>query len=314
MPTRNVKPVGVKLRTPKGSGHYRSFLTRAIFRPRSTYLLDRVTHQEGDIISPRKSISTPQLKVLLMRSGQHCAFTGCTAQLFEEADHPQDQDTVVSEIAHILAASPGGARYDSSQNDDERADIANLIVLCDRHHKVVDAQRAKYTSEILREMKANHEDTVSRGQLYAMNAVGFAELEAVCSSLRLSPSVISTGIETLVLPPGVSEKMAANDLGETSEALIKTGLAKTTAVEAFISFSERGVPGFSTRLQQWFKAKYAEGVLASLSGDDLFAFMCSAALDNAGVNRNELLEAAAIAVVVHLFEICEIFEAVRAAS
>ncbi|ALO66730.1 hypothetical protein AS189_09735 [Arthrobacter alpinus] len=147
-----------------------------------------------------------------------------------------------------------------------------------------------------------------------MNAVGFAELEAVCSSLRLAPRVVSTGIETLVLPPGITEKMVANDLGDASEALIKMGISKTTAVEAFISFSERGVPGFSARLQQWFKAKYAEGILASLSGDDLFSFVCSAALDNAGVNRNELLEAAAIAVVVHLFEICEIFEAARAAS
>lgn len=268
----------------------------------------------GGIILARKPISTPQLKVLLMRSGQHCAFTGCTVRLFEEADHPQDQDTVVAEIAHILAASPGGARYDASQNDDERAAISNLIVLCDRHHKVVDSQRVKYTAEMLRNMKAQHEAAVSRGQLYVMNAVGFAELEAVCSSLRLSPNAVSSGIEALVLPPGVSEKMEANDLGEVSAALIKTGIAKTTSVEAFISFSERGMPGFATRLQQWFKAKYAEGVLDSLSGDDLFSFMCTVALDNAGVNRNELLEAAAIAVVVHLFEICEIFEAARAAS
>lgn len=280
----------------------------------SDTLLISLIFKGGIIISTRKSPSTPQLKVLLMRSGQHCAFGGCTAKLFEEADHPQDQDTVVSEIAHILAASPGGARYDSSQKDDERADISNLIVLCERHHKVVDGQRFKYTPEVLREMKAKHEATVSRGQHYAMNAVGFAELEAVCSSLRLSPDFVPTGIETLVLPPGVSKKMTANDLGEISAALIKSGIAKTTAVEAFISFSDRGVPGFSTRLQQWFKAKYAEGVLGSLSGDDLFSFVCSAALDNAGVNRNELLEAAAIAVVVHLFEICEIFEAVHAAS
>ena len=249
-----------------------------------------------------------------MRSGQLCAFDGCASKLFEEATHPQDQDTVVAEIAHILAASPGGARYDASQDDDQRADISNLIVLCDRHHKVVDAQRFKYTPETLWDMKANHEAAVSRGQLYAMSAVGFAELEAVCSSLRLTTRAVSSSIETLVLPPEITEKMAVNDLGEVSAALIRVGIAKTTAVEAFISFSERGAPGFSTRLQQWFKAKYAEGVLASLSGDDLFSFICSAALDNAGVNRNELLEAAAIAVVVHLFEICEIFEAVRAAS
>jgi hypothetical protein len=248
-----------------------------------------------------------------MRSGQICAFRGCTATLFEAADHPGDQDTVVAEIAHILAASPGGARYDATQEDDDRAEISNLMVLCDRHHKVIDSQRAKYTPQVLQEMKAEHEAAVSRGQLYAMNAVGFAELEAVCSSLRLLRGMSSPNIEELVLPPGVAEKMDANDLSERSEVLIRTGISKTTEVADFVSFSERGAPGFATRLQQWFKGKYAEGVLESLQGDDLFSYVCSAAFENAGVNRNSVLEAAAIAVVVHLFEICEIFEAARVA-
>lgn len=262
----------------------------------------------------RKPLTQPQLKVLLMRSGQLCAFDGCTELLWETASNPEDQDTVVFEIAHILAASPGGARYDDDQDDNERADISNLMLLCDRHHKVIDLQRAAYPAQRLFEMKAKHEAAVSRGQRYAMNAVGFAELEAVCSSLRMTIAQAPTALDPLILPPGVTEKIEINNLGPSSEAMIKVGLSKTTAVSEFIEFTEKGNPGYSKRLQFWFKAKYAEGVLSELSRDDLFDFVYSEALDNAGVNRNELLEAAAIAVVVHLFEICEIFESADAAS
>lgn len=262
----------------------------------------------------RKPLTTPQLKVLLMRSGQLCAFDGCTELLWETASNPEDQDTVVFEIAHILAASPGGARYDNEQDDDERADISNLMLLCDRHHKVIDSQRAAYPAERLFEMKAKHEEAVSRGQRYAMNAVGFVELEAVCSSLRMTIARGPAPLDPLTLPPRVTDKIRINDLGTSSEAMIKSGLSKTTAVSEYIEFTEKGNPGYSKRLQLWFKARYADGVLSELAGDDLFDFVYSEALDNAGVNRNELLEAAAIAVVVHLFEICEIFESANAAS
>lgn len=263
---------------------------------------------------PRKPLSTPQLKVLLMRSGQICAFDGCNELLWEEAGDPRDQDTAVFEIAHILAASPGGARYDEDQDDDERVDISNLMLLCVRHHKIIDSQRAAYPAERLFAMKTKHEQAVGRGQRYAMNAVGFIELEAVCSSLRLTIAQAPSTLEPLTLPPGVADKIRINSLGHSSETMIKSGLSKTTAVAEFITFSEKGNPGYSQRLQLWFKAKYAGGILSNLSGDDLFDFIYSEALDNAGVNRNELLEAAAIAVVVHLFEICEIFESADAAS
>lgn len=249
-----------------------------------------------------------------MRSGQLCAFDGCTQLLWEEASDPRDHDTVVFEIAHILAASPGGARYEEDQNDDERVNISNLMLLCDRHHKLIDSQRAAYPADRLFAMKTKHEQAVSRGQRYAMNAVGFVELEAVCSSLRLTIAQAPATLDPITLPPGLADKIRINSLGGSSEASIRSGLSKTTAVADYITFTDKGNPGYSKRLQLWFKAKYAGGVLSNLSGDDLFDFICAEALDNAGVNQNDLLEAAAIAVVVHLFEICEIFESADAAS
>lgn len=262
----------------------------------------------------RKKPTESQVRVLAMQSGQHCAFTGCKQKLFDEASDPRDVATIVAEMAHILAASPGGARHDPSQDPKERASIDNLIVLCDRHHKIVDSQRIYYTEPILREMKATHELAVSRGQMYAMSAVGFAELEVVCSHIKLQPQASLTDLESLVIPPTVIDKMRANSLGEISAGLVRNGLAKTTEVGRFISFSDQSTPHYAEKLRQWFKRSYATGFLDGARGDELFLAVCADAVANAGVMRSEVLEAAAISVVVHLFEICEIFESPDAAA
>ncbi|MBM7411971.1 hypothetical protein JOE38_001794 [Clavibacter michiganensis] len=218
------------------------------------------------------------------------------------------------EIAHIAAVSPGGARFDKKMTDGQRADITNLMLLCERHHKIVDSQRGRYTEEVLIAMKHEHEREITRGQLYAMSEVGFEELEAICASVRMLPSASRAQIDELVLPPEVTVKMRSNDLSDASGRIIKVGISKTTQVAAYISFTEGISPGFANRVRQWFLISYAQGALDGLAGDELFAYLCSVASENAGVKRGALLEAAAIAVVVHLFEICELFEAPDASA
>lgn len=54
------------------------------------------------------------------------------------------------DIAHIRALKPDGKRYDSSWSVEERNSFANLILLCNVHHKRVDGTDGeKYTVEIL---------------------------------------------------------------------------------------------------------------------------------------------------------------------
>lgn len=99
-------------------------------------------------------MSAPSLatvKRLFALSGNRCAFPGCNAPLVEKSE------TITGEICHVRAASPGGPRYDPAQSDDARNAGANLILLCGRHHKLVDEEPQTFTIEKLTEFKILHE-------------------------------------------------------------------------------------------------------------------------------------------------------------
>lgn len=93
-------------------------------------------------------------KVLWGRSGNRCAI--CKQELVIEATR-HDDEAVVADECHIISSRPSGPRYDPSFPSDKFDSYENLVLLCRTHHKMVDDQTATFTSEILRQMKTNHE-------------------------------------------------------------------------------------------------------------------------------------------------------------
>jgi hypothetical protein len=84
------------------------------------------------------------------------------------------QPIFVGEIAHIVGATESGPRGRESIADREAFD--NLLVLCGRHHKVIDNAHNidRYPVEVLREWKAAHEaefDTTTRSELRKLHDV-----------------------------------------------------------------------------------------------------------------------------------------------
>lgn len=71
-----------------------------------------------------------------------------------------DDESLVGDIAHIVAENPDGPRGASPLPLEERNKYRNLILLCKVHHKLVDDQPATYTVELLHEMKNRHEHNV----------------------------------------------------------------------------------------------------------------------------------------------------------
>jgi hypothetical protein len=62
------------------------------------------------------------------------------------------------EIAHIRAANPNGPRFVANMSDKERADWANLILLCTPHHTMVDTIKPQdYSIGVLEQWKSNRE-------------------------------------------------------------------------------------------------------------------------------------------------------------
>lgn len=94
--------------------------------------------------------SLPTKKRLFALSSNRCAFPRCTATLV-------DGDTVVGKICHIKGARPGSARYDRDQSAVERHGFDNLMLMCGRHHDVIDDDEEAYSVERLLKMKADHE-------------------------------------------------------------------------------------------------------------------------------------------------------------
>jgi hypothetical protein len=99
--------------------------------------------------------SVRTIKRLFAHSGNLCAFPRCTAALIEDS-------TVVGEICHIKGAKPGSARYNDQQTAAERHGFDNLILMCRKHHTVIDDDDEAYTVDRLLKMKADHESHAAR--------------------------------------------------------------------------------------------------------------------------------------------------------
>jgi len=97
-------------------------------------------------------------KVLWGRSGNRCAI--CKKELVVDST-PHDDESVVGDECHIVSSRPEGPRYDPSYPAEHLDAYKNLILLCRTHHKQVDDQTAKFSADILRQMKSNHEVWVS---------------------------------------------------------------------------------------------------------------------------------------------------------
>jgi CBASS immunity sensor of nucleotide second messenger signals len=64
-------------------------------------------------------------------------------------------------VAHVVARSPNGLRGDQAQSPHLAGDLANLMLLCDEHHRLIDREGlAEHPVELLRQMKCEHEERI----------------------------------------------------------------------------------------------------------------------------------------------------------
>jgi len=99
----------------------------------------------------RLAPKTKSLNRLFSFTGNQCAFPNCHDSLFFD-------DLFIGEIAHIHAVSPGGPRFLESLTNDQLRNHSNLIVLCHKHHRIVDNFVEQYPAEALLKMKKDHEE------------------------------------------------------------------------------------------------------------------------------------------------------------
>ena len=107
------------------------------------------------IEKPKRLKPTPEvLRELFLKSGNQCAYPGCSALMLDE------QGNFIGNICHIEAAEPGGERFNPDMTNEERRSFGNLVLMCYEHHQVTN-DIAKYTPEKLSQIKHSHEQLFS---------------------------------------------------------------------------------------------------------------------------------------------------------
>jgi hypothetical protein len=106
-------------------------------------------------------LSDSDRRKLWARAGNRCSYR-YGDETCNELLVMGDGATLVNkgEECHIVGDKPGAARYVDDCR--ERDSYSNLIILCRNHHKVIDDNEHVYTVEVLRDMKASHEEAIMR--------------------------------------------------------------------------------------------------------------------------------------------------------
>jgi hypothetical protein len=211
-------------------------------------------------------------KILLIRSGNRCAFPGCCKALVEYG--PLQRQVIIGEIAHIVSESPQGPRGTEFPSNGEHNRHANLIFFCPEHHKTIDDQPQVFTAERLRQIKADHEAAIERSIVHSYAAETKTEVvlgqvhEQVHSTLlpvlrmpryvwsapcapdnsdeRLVAKqlVFSPGTTDLLCPFIIREKhlYAFNDLKDAHgpfQKVVSAGEARSVSAETWLSDPDR---------------------------------------------------------------------------
>jgi hypothetical protein len=93
------------------------------------------------------------------KAAGRCQYRGCRVPLWLDTLTKAEFNTAY--IAHIYADSLGGPRYKLELSEKLAADISNLMLMCDEHHRLIDkGDAAGHRAERLLAMKAEHEERI----------------------------------------------------------------------------------------------------------------------------------------------------------
>ncbi len=232
--------------------------------------------------------ATPSTKLkLAFKSGGRCAFNDCRIKI-----------DAIGEAAHINGEKEGSARYKADVVD--KNCYENLIYLCPNCHTKIDKQENDYPDILLFQIKKEHEEWVNQQMDQGMSEVTFVELEI--ASRVIASGNHSTDSQFHIISP--EEKIKKNNLTQAIRSLILSGLSRSGEVRDYLSKQAQLDIEFPEKLKNGFRDKYLE-MKKTMDGDSLFYGMMKFA-ENGKTDFAQ--QAASLAILCHLFEICEVFE------
>jgi len=110
-------------------------------------------------LSTRPYIPDKIKTLLWVLAGGRCQYEGCNDPLWRD-------DLTLAEmnrayIAHIRDVNPKTHRYDPELSPELATNIVNLMLLCDKHHRLIDyEEEKKHPVDLLERMKQQHEERI----------------------------------------------------------------------------------------------------------------------------------------------------------
>lgn len=245
------------------------------------------------------SASYPTRIILAFRSGGVCAFPKCERHLTYAAE--LGNDTYVGEAAHISGEKLKAARFDDLMTDEERDNVRNLIYMCPEHHTIIDKVEADWPGSKLLALKGTHEAQVRQAMEDAFAEVAFPELQNAVSWVTMQAPA-GNGSFDIIAP---AEKIKKNNLSNGTRHIIAAGLTARATVAEYVETEAQLDSDFPERLKAGFLEQYYALRKKGHMGDELFELMCGVAQQ--GMSR-QADRTAGIAVLIYLFEICDVFE------
>ncbi|MGB9937293.1 MAG: HNH endonuclease [Methanobacterium sp.] len=248
-------------------------------------------------------VPEPVKKAVYAKARGMCAFENCRKDLVLEAT--ENNTAQVGKIAHIIASSPKGPRADPNYPKEKINSFENLILLCPNHHDEIDLLIHKYPAEKLREIKRNHESWLDGLIDDGMSEFGFYELGKAVEGIKevIESKPYNSEEDFHLITP--DDKISKNSLSKESRGQIIMALRGGEEVRKFFNDKKNDDPHFPDIITLGFQKKYLELKSQGFAEDMLFKEMVKFA---EGGTKNNVQQAASLAILCHLFELCEVFE------
>lgn len=164
-------------------------------------------------------INTKTQNLLWAISGGRCQYDGCNKVLYQDILTKKNYNSAY--IAHIVGDKPDGPRGDATRSPLLANDIANLMLLCDEHHRLVDkVDVAGHPESRLLEMKQKHEARIARQTAIAPNKS--SEIILYGANIGSNSSPLSYRSSCEVLYP---------DYYPASDSAIEIGLVNSSMID-----------------------------------------------------------------------------------
>lgn len=101
------------------------------------------------------------VRILWGKAAGICQYRGCTEKLFY--DETTAYEFNAAYIAHIVASSPDGPRGDAIRSHQLSDKIENIMIMCDKHHRLIDREDLSgHPESLLLDMKREHEENIEK--------------------------------------------------------------------------------------------------------------------------------------------------------